>query len=472
MLLRIASKELREISRDLHTVCVLVIFISILSWSCIAYSVDWSQQFALQSALQNQAREAWLTQETDSPHEATHQGTTVYKLPSPLASFDQGVAPELGSAVKIESHRRYEANHSANEDQVSLLQLDMTNPALLMQAVLPLVVILLSHTMVSRERELGTWRLLASFGVSHQRLVLGKLVALFLLTILLTAPVLVALLWCVVRSPAEMDVSLEEISSRGAAVYAVNLLYLAGWCAAGTALSARFSSGVTLIVLLTCWAGWTLVIPRLAVDLAYSRYPLPSEQSLLEIREAAIRQGSDGQVSLDEFNAELEKQLLRDYAVTDLEDLPVDLNVARLLAMEEFTDAIDDNIQQQLDEIYQQQNRFLDSFEFVSPYLAMRSASSSFAGTDRHHHKAFVASTETYRRLLVKTMNTAEMKGERPGATPQSAYDFWSSVPEFRPGFPPMAKVVYAMRWPIGLLTLWFALMLVFAMIPARRTVA
>lgn len=472
MLLRIALKELREIRRDPSTVIVLGIFFAILTVSSMTSTADWSRQFAHQSALQQQAREKWLTQQNDSPHQATHSGTTVYQLPAPLASVDPGVAPEFGTAVKLESHRRQDATNASRADQVSLLQLDFTTPALLMQAVFPLVIILLSHTIVSRERELGTGTLLASFGVTYQRFILGKLTTLFVLTTLLSVPILVTLLWSVVGHPAEIGVSHQEVLARSVAVYAFSWMYLAGWCAAGAALSARVSSGTTLIILLSCWATWTLIVPRLAVDLAYSRFPLPHEQSLFEQRELAIRQGSDGRASLDEFNAALEQRLLREYKVADLEDLPINIDAARLLTMEQFTDAIDDNSQLQIAEIYHQQNRFLDWFELVSPYLAIRSVSTAFAGTDRHHHAAFVDSAENYRRLLVKTMNTAEMKGERPGPTPEAAREFWSQVPEYRPGLPPVARVFLAMRHPIALLVGWFAIMLVLAVLPARRTFA
>lgn len=465
MLLRIAVKELREFSRDHFTVCVLAMFIAILSISCIAFSVAWSRQFDHQLGLQHQAREDWLTQDSTSPHQATHNGATVYLLPSPLASFDPGVTSDVGTDVRLESHKRHEAENVKNAVQISLLQLDLTTPALLVQAVLPLVVIVLSHTMVSRERELGTWSLVTSFGISHQRFMCGKLAALFVLTVVLSGPVLVALLWSSYCSPVEIDVSHSEVFARAAALYMLNLLYLAGWCAAGTALSARYSSGTTLIVLLTCWAVWTLVIPRLGVDLAYSRFPFPTEQSLSEQRESAIRHGTDGQASLSEFNSALEKRLLREYKVTDLQDLPVNLDAARLLAMEEFTDAVDDNIQSKLGEIYRDQNRFLDWFELVSPYLAVRSVSASFAGTDRHHHAAFVDSAEQYRRLLVSTMNTAEMKGEKPGSSPASARAFWEQVPEFRTKLPPITNVISVMQRPILLLIGWFASMTLLALV-------
>ena len=468
MLMKVALKELLEFSRDPCILGITGAYIFILAFSCIALNMAYSRQFKSQSNLQIQAREAWLTQESISPHQATHHGTTVYKLPSPLSSFDPGVAPEFGTAVRIESHKRHEATFTTEEDKLSLLQLDLTTPALLMQAVFPLVLIVLSHSIVSREHELGTGRLFLSLGISKRMVILGKLTSLFIVIGFLSIPLVVAFLWTITCNSTEAGMPLLDVIGRTALVNVFTLIYLGGWCAAGTTLSTRCTSGTSLIILLSCWAIWTLVIPRVAVDLANSRYPVPSQKSLMEARELAIRNGSFGKTSLEDYNLALEKKLLKEYKVTDLKDLPINLDAAHLLAMEEFTNAIDDHSQSQIQELYQKQYNYLDWFEFVSPYLAIRAVSSSLAGTDRHHHAAFIESTEKYRRLLVETMNTAEMKGERPDLTTESANSFWSKVPEFEHQFPPVAKVLNAMRWPIGMLVLWFSAMLTFAMLPPK----
>lgn len=472
MLLRIARKELSEVRRDRYAVCVLGVYVALLAISCVAYTFGWMRQITNQSTLQHEAREAWLTQTSKSPHQATHHGTTVHKFPSPLGNFDPGVAPVVGTLVKIESHKRHEATNSVDEDRLSILQLDFTTPALLMQVVLPLVVIVLSHGIVSKERELGTIGLLASLRVSQWQIITGKLTSLFLITILTSVPVLICLLWSAANWPAESGMTRLDVLIRAIAIYAVNLAYLAMWCAAGISVSTRFSSGTSLVILIFCWSAWTIVIPRLAVDLAHSRFPLPSQQSLLEAREKALQMGANGQSTLEEYNAALEERLMKKYGMTELEDLPIDLNAARLLSMEEFTNSIDDEAQSQLERIYQEQNRFVESLIVVSPYLAMRSVSSSFAGTDRHHHNAFLNSAEKYRRSLVKIMNTAEMMGERPGSTSESARKFWNKVPEFRQGYPTLIDVSYAMRWQIGLLSLWLALFLFFAMLSSKQTIA
>ncbi|MCA9090885.1 MAG: DUF3526 domain-containing protein [Planctomycetaceae bacterium] len=472
MLSIITRKELLEIRRDPATWGVLGVYVTILALSCVISQWVWTGQTSNQVARQRQAREEWLLQSTDSPHLATHDGTTIYKIPSPLTSVDPGTDPELGTVVRLESHRRHEATNTLQEDQLRLLRLDFTTPALLIQAVLPLLVILVSHVMASRERGQGTWELLASLGVTRRQAILGKLTAMFCLAATLSAPFLMSLIWIVSRPGADAGIMTPEFLCRAIAVYATSLLYLAGWSAAGIAASAHFRSGLSLMLLISCWAGWTLIVPRLAVDLASSQFPLPSHQRLQDAREIAIRQSSDGSDSLETFNAALEQQLLREYGVPQLSDLPVNLNAARLLAREDFTNSIDDRVESQLADVYRQQNRFLDWFEILSPYLAVRAVSTAFAGTDRHHHEAFIVSAEHYRRSLVKIMNTAEMKGERPGTTVDSRRQFWSQVPEFQQKLPPWTSLLHSRRWSIGLLVIWCLTMTSVAVLLPRGDIA
>lgn len=472
MVWTIVKKELCELWRDRSVLAALAAYMLILSISCAASQWTWAERAAAQASRQHAAREDWLSQPTQSPHQATHRGTTVYKIPSPLAGFDPGVDPELGSAVRLEAHHRHETVNAPRDDQLRLLRLDFITPALLIQAVLPLVIILISHGMMSREHEQGTWGLLASLGVTWRKAVLGKWLAVFCVAAVFSAPLLLNLTGVLVWPQRGSEMASPELILRATALYATNLLYLAAWCAAGVALSARFSAGTSLVLLISCWATWTVILPRLAVDLADSRFSLPDAHDLREARVTALRQGSDGRNSLQDFNASLEQQLLREYGAKQLRDLPIDLRAAHLLAGERFTNALDDQAQQQISGIYRQQTRFVESFVWFSPYLAIRSISAAFAGTDRHHHENFIATAEQYRRSLVLAMNTAEMKGETPGTTASAARQFWSQVPEFQQHAAAPTTVVNTSQWSLGSLAVWCLVLITLAFRSPRGTIA
>ncbi|MEM9704186.1 MAG: DUF3526 domain-containing protein, partial [Planctomycetota bacterium] len=345
-------------------------------------------------------------------------------------------------------------------------------PAELLQAALPLVAILLSSLTVARERERGTWDFLQSLGVDRAGLALGKLLAAFATVAALTIPVCGLLVWLLATAADDAVLTRGELFVRGGTLYAASLAYLFGWCVTGVALSARFPAGASLVLLITAWATATLVVPRVAVDLAYSHYPTPDPLAVQRDREAAVRSGSDGRRSLETFQAELEQRLLRQYGVEEIADLPIDTDAAGLLAMEAFTDTLDDQVQSRIDAVHDEQTRFVERFATVSPFLAMRSLSTAAAGTDRNGHEAFLRSAERHRRAYVEFLNTAQMKREGPGETAESARRFWGRVPAFRQGVPSLGELAEAVWRPALLLLAWSAAMALFALRPPRGAAA
>lgn len=472
MLRAIVRKELREALRDRGLVVVLAVFVIALSLSSVVCYRAWIEQNARQSSLLDEAREQWLSQTTTSAHQATHDGQTVYRRPSPLSALDPGIDSVQGTQIKLESHQRHEAVGSTGSDALSFFHLSFSTPALMVQALLPVIAVLLSYSVVGREREQETWKLLLTLGVAPRTIVLGKLLAVFALVVALAGPIWFSLLWTAMAAAGDSVAPASDLVGRSVAFAVGNVLYLFAWCATGVALSSRCSTGTALVVLVACWATWTLVVPRVAVDLAYSLHPLPDRTDRDEAREAAVRHGSDGKRSLQEFNRKLERRLLKQYGVEDLNDLPIDIDAARLLAMEEFTDALDDETESELNAIYEQQNDLVDRLQLASPFLAVRSLSMGLAGTDRRHHEAFVASAERYRRLYVKTLNTAEMKGEGPGDTAESARQFWGRVPAFEQTAPVWYEIIQRSKWAIAVLFAWSLAATIVALWPPRKVVA
>lgn len=468
MLWTIARKELSELGRDRSVVAVLATYVMMLFISCLVSQWIWAERASAQAWRQHAAREDWLNQPTQSPHQATHRGTVVYQRPSPLAGVDSGVAPELGTEIRLEAHQRHETVNAARENHVRMLRLDFITPALLLQAILPLVIILISHGLMSREHEQGTWGLLASVGLTWRKAVFGKWLAVYCVAVGLSVPVLLTLILTVIWPLRGIEMSSQVLAVRAAALYGSNLLYLAGWCAVGTALSARFSAGTSFVLLISCWAIWTLILPRLAVDLADSRFPLPDERSLRDSRATAVRQGSDGRHSLQEFHAALEQDLLQKYGLAKLTDLPIDLRAARLLAGEKFTNALDDQAERQISEIFQQQYRVVEDLVWFSPYLSIRSISSALAGTDRGHHDTFINAAEQYRRAFVESMNTAEMERQFPGTDAAAARAFWNQVPEFQQHFPSATTVLSAHRRSLAGLFFWCLALAMLALLLPR----
>jgi len=467
MLRAMLRKELVEVVRDPGARFVLGSFVVLLTVSCLVSECSWTESRSVQERRQRAARDEWLSQTTDSPHQATHHGTSVFREFSPLVGVDPGIARDLGTTVRVEAHRRHAATDSPRAHEIRLFRLDYTTPALLLQAVLPLMIVMVCHATVARESDMLP--LLRSLGVTRGRFLAGKFAAVFSVSLLLSAPLVLHLLWIAAATGRDGDLAWAELAGRAGLLLGVNLFYQAAWCVTGLTVSTRCpTAGSSLILLVAGWALWTLVLPRLAVDLANSRDPVPNMHAVQETRASILRQGSDGQTTLSERNERVERRLLRESGGHAGNDLTIPLKAARLIAMEEFTDAVDDRIQDRFTEIHDRQNTFMDAFAVLSPYLAVRAISTALAGTDRHHHDAFLASVEQYRRQLVQSMNIAELNGRRPGTTEASRRKFWSEVPEFHPIWPSVSQALGSVGWPAASLLGWGLCLTVIAFLPSQ----
>ncbi|MEM9703866.1 MAG: ABC transporter permease, partial [Planctomycetota bacterium] len=114
----VVRKELRELMRDRVTVAICAAFFGALLVNCVASGRQQSARDASQRERQAASREGWLGQSSTSAHDATHRGMTVFKRTTPLAAIDPGTASVLGSAVRLESHKRNEPTGVPGRDRL------------------------------------------------------------------------------------------------------------------------------------------------------------------------------------------------------------------------------------------------------------------------------------------------------------------------------------------------------------------
>ena len=160
---------------------------------------------------------------------ATHHGTSVYKVFSPLLAFDPGVDPHLGTTVRLESHHQQPLTDPLTAEIVDPLHFDVSSPALLLQFLLPLLVIFLGFSGITREREQGTLPLVLSSGVTWRRLVGAKvLTSCLLISAILCLPLL-GLGWWLPRAAAVPELAAGDLVTRFVLLIGCLGLYLVGW---------------------------------------------------------------------------------------------------------------------------------------------------------------------------------------------------------------------------------------------------
>ena len=152
------------------------------------------------------------------------------------------------------------------------------------RVVLSLVALLFGFDQISRERELGTLKLLAGSPVSRARILAGKWLGNF---ISLAAPfLLITLLGAAVLQfdPAARFSSVQL--ARFGLITALSVLYLAFFLSLGILVSALSRRAATsLIILLFVWALLVFVLPNLGTLVARQFVQVPSVQALSEKRE-------------------------------------------------------------------------------------------------------------------------------------------------------------------------------------------
>lgn len=452
------QNELRLLARDRFCVCLLVCFSLGLAWSSWTSYSQWRNFAIEQSERQVESREAWLSQSTVNAHMATHVGQTVYKPISPLTGFDPGAVSDFGSSVFLQSHHQSAAASKPKPDQIDLLQNEVYSPAVLLALIGPFLIIVLGNASIARDREGGTLSILLTTGSSWPAVVIGKGLAVLLALLIVAVPglLLFAIPWFESNSFLHsLDLLVREI-----VILSGVAAYFIGWLGLTILVSTKSGSAAgSFSVLIALWSVFSLVMPRVAADVATLDSPLPTNAEIRLEKEHAVHDANQSSVERAKANKALEKRLLEEFQVERIEDLPIDMAGARMIDQEEYTNRIYDEVEERVTQATNRQNELMDGFQFASPYLAMRAVSASSSATDRTHHFDFMNSAEEYRRQFVEHLNRSEMKKQSPGTSPEERRQFWAQVPEFLPEFVPATEDVKRSMAALICLAVWAVVM-------------
>jgi ABC-2 type transport system permease protein len=463
----VARKEVLEMSRDTRLRWAFVIVFLLLTTALALGGEHYLRVRAEQRAAQQAVREQWLSQGRKNPHYAAHDGTFVFKQASGLSFTDPGVTPYTGVASFLEAHRQNGFQFRPARDGGALQRLGGLTAAAVLQLLVPLVIVLLCFGAVAGERETGMYRLLLSAGVRPVHLGLGKLLG--AVTVLIGLLVPATLLGFGLLLVTSNRSGIADSAMRTALMVGAYFLYYGTWIGLSLAVSARArSSQVALVGLLAFWVLAVLIVPRVSADIARWRYPTPvalaqAEQIHAESKE---RGGHDGGRTA---RREREARLLKQYNVQRIEDLPINPMGLGMQEGEEFTNRIIDRENQRLHLLFQRQNRLQQQAAVLSPVLPLRALSMSLAGSDWEQDFHFAREAESYRRLLVRTMNEELTYKSRPGEDYEADAAAWAQVPRFRYSPPGLSWVVRHQAGAGLTLALWCGLAMLSAFLCMRK---
>jgi len=400
---RIASDEWRYWRRSRLAVAASVLFLILALVTGVLTSLRQEAEAALRNHHQAEAEEAFLSQPDRHPHRMIHYGHYVFRSPPPLAAFDPGIDSVTGTAIFLEGHRQNSASFAASGASAQLGGLAWLTPAFIYQLLGPLLLVILGHGALAREREGRTLQALSALGVSGGRLVLGKAVALggALFFILLPLGFTVA-----------YGVWMGEGALPALALLGAYALYLALWGGLALLFSTVLAQRSTVLAALTAlWLVLTLLLPSLAVNNTERFWSLAGKtETDLEML-GELRALGDGHNAADPAFAKLKQDLLAQHGVDSLEALPVNFRgIVAGYSEAKLTELMNRYADKRMAQ-EAAQNEVLAGHGWLAPVLALAEASRRLAGTSLEDHHRFLREAEAMRFDFVQGLNAVHAEG-------------------------------------------------------------
>ena len=423
----IARKEMVAYLRSGVFLSIAVALIALLASAAIL-SVQRVSTFERERvAAEAVDREVWDGQGERNPHSAAHFARYAFKPIPSLVAFDPGVTDFAGIALWMEAHYQNPAIFRRADDLGDAGRLANLSPAWVLQVVAPLFVFLVLFGAIAGEREAGTLRQTAAIGVKPGALFTGKLLgAAFGLGVII-APALLIAIW--IASSAHGNAVLPDQALRVSGLALSYVIYFVAVSSIAIGVSALLSEKrAALISLVVIWAVSVVLAPRIASDVAVTAFPEPDAASVArDISEASSAFYSD-----DAYREKIRTDILQEYDVDDVEDLPIQYGAYSLQKSEEHAHPLFEAVYNRLDEIHAKQESVLRMTSLMSPVIALNTLSAGLAGADRHHQKAFVLGAEVHRRKIIKQLNEDYMfNGGEVGYAYTADETFWRQIEDF-----------------------------------------
>jgi ABC-2 type transport system permease protein len=440
-IVKIARKELVTVYRSRVIMLNAAIILLLLLVAASGGYKNYHTVKNIREQAQQEKRQQWLNQDPKHPHIAAHFGTFAYKPKTWLSMMDPGLDNYAGAYAYLEPHRQNDFVFKPAEGYSGAIRFGQLSVALVLQLLVPLLIIFMGFASITHERDNGTLKLLLSSGVPLYKIAAGKVLGLFtaLLIILLPALFLTGLFFGL-QAPAAGDDRWLRIGML-VGVYCIYFFLFTLTTVFVSAISK--TAGNALLTLLSIWIVGCIILPKAAANMGSNRYPLPSQYAFREAIQHDIANGINGHNTKDERAKQLEEQLLKQYHVSSVKELPFNFEGYVMQAGEEYSSMVYDKYFHSLQETLIKQDQFCRIAGIIDPFLSVQGISMGLAATDIYTHIDFQQHTEVYRRKFVQQMNEDMKHNSRLGDwNYKSSRKLYASVPDFRYTIMPVGTVL------------------------------
>ena len=469
----IAREESRLWLRSRLALSALLVFALLLTATSVLTALRMSAEHQQRTEQQALAEETFLSQPDRHPHRMVHYGHYVFRTPPPLSVVDPGVDAVTGQSIFLEGHRQNSAMFADAGASANIGSFEALNAALVYQLFVPLLLIAIGHGLIVREREENTLAPLLAQNVTGVMLFLGKWIALAGVTLALLLPLFVM---------AAVAIARGESLLASAALIGTYALYSLIWCSLILLVSALVRSrGLGLGILALFWLGAVLIVPRSAVETASTVMPAEGKLETDLRMQADLREVGDGHYAGAPEFLQLQANLLAQYDVDRVEDLPVNFRgVVSEVNEAEMTEVMNRYAEERM-ALEARQARFAESFGWLSPVVAVSAGSRALSGTDLATHHRFLREAEAVRIDFVQGLNRVHAEQldyiidinrsndtESERRTRMSAEN-WNVLDEFSfQAAPPTERLTRATP-ALTMLLAWFALLTAGGIFVSRR---
>jgi ABC-type transport system involved in multi-copper enzyme maturation permease subunit len=223
---------------------------------------------------------------------------TIYRPPSVLAVFSEGLEKQLGNSATIEYDKVPEVTGSTANHYLSIFS--VFDASLIFKIVIGVLALLLAYDAISGERERGTLRLVLSNTAARHEVLLGKLLA-GLLVLIVAVTIAFTLGGVILLCFPMVDLTGSDWIRIGL-MYLASLVFIATMYNLGLLFSCLARrSALSLVLALFVWVIFVVVIPNASVYLATQIRPVEPEDKINEQIAALQKEART------EFGRELER---------------------------------------------------------------------------------------------------------------------------------------------------------------------
>lgn len=348
-------KEFRLAFRDqiMSTLAIIIYTLFLTSGLLTVFQYQNDQQ---SRELSNKKfRQQWEAQH-NNPHEAAHFGTYLFKPLNLLSAFDPGLNDYFGTTYRVEAHVQHEVDYSNAERNDALMRFGQFTLALIMQMLIPLLLLFISSSALTYEKESGTFRMLMAQGISPSQLAWGKVWSNYLLVVFLVMPIFIVLFFIVLLSPPGIALLGRFFILAGGYLLFYLLVTLTGVIVSALSSTSRTATLTVLIV----WLFSSILLPKIAAGQAADAYPLSSRAAFNNNVKQGFLKGINGDLPYQERGKKHYAALLKKYRPDSSAQLPVNTDGLMLQYHEDYQNKVFDHYYTALANTFNQQQSFLN----------------------------------------------------------------------------------------------------------------